>query len=120
MFRESRAVMIRCVKDISPEADRELRALPPGPGYRFLGRHFEVRSNSIRLSRLVDDIYEAFRSPVGLSDPVVTYLLEDGGDRETPPRANSRTAGRLLLSRRFFGHRHLRPSAGGRPAVDYR
>ncbi len=78
--------MIRCVKDISPEAVRELRALPPGAGYRFLGRPFEVRSNSSRLLRLVDDIYGAFRSPGPLSDPVVTYLLEDGGDRETPYR----------------------------------
>ncbi len=78
--------MIKCVKDISPEADKELRALPPGAGYRFLGRSFEVRSNSARLLRSVDDIYGAFRSPESLSDPVVTYLLEDSADRDTPYR----------------------------------
>jgi len=78
--------MIKCVKDISPQADRELRALSPGTGYRFLGRSFEVRSNSGRLRRLVDNIYGTFHPPAAFSDPVVFYLLEDSADRETPYR----------------------------------
>lgn len=86
MSGTDKPVMIKCVKDISREAERELRALPPGAGYRFLGRPFEVRSNSSRLLKLVDDIYGAFRSPASLTDPVVTYLLEDGAERETPYR----------------------------------
>ncbi len=77
--------MIKCVKDISPELKY------PGPWperrrYRFLKLGLETQSNSPALAGLIETIYGSFRSSKPAPASAVTYLLEDGKDRETPYR----------------------------------
>lgn len=82
---EIEATMIRCVKDLSPEL--EYRDLPlKRSRYRFLDLSLEIRSNSRSLSSLADGIYGAFRSSETGPETIVTYLLEEMEDFETPYR----------------------------------
>ncbi len=75
--------MIRCVKDLSLELPSDDPRLVKR-SYRFLDRFLEIRSNSPALAELADAIYGSFRSLEPSPASTVTYLLEDGGDRETP------------------------------------
>ena len=77
--------MIRCVKDLSSELPSDVPR-PVKRRYRFLDRFLELRSNSPALAELADAIYGSFRSLEPGPAAAVTYLLEDGGDPETPYR----------------------------------